>query len=159
MFQQKQLLDHAPRQADEMATHTAIAICPRAILRKSCAISDFRCGSKPVLTATKRHFRVTPSNGHRQYGPVGPVGARKRLMHCSKQGFYWSPHRRAQRRRDNKAERRGGFEIDDRPVGILSVVVSARLLAARPLRYCRRCRSCDIRPRCPDRNSSVRPPS
>jgi hypothetical protein len=32
-------------------------------------------GSKPVLTAPNRDFRVTPSNGHHQVGPVGPVRA------------------------------------------------------------------------------------
>ena len=33
-------------------------------------------GLGPVLTASKRHFRSTPNNGHHQTGPVGPFGAR-----------------------------------------------------------------------------------
>src|SRR6266849_5741365 len=40
--------------------------------------AEDRFGSKTVLTAPKRHFRVTPRNGHRQNGPVGPVRANKR---------------------------------------------------------------------------------
>jgi hypothetical protein len=39
------------------------------------ADANVRLGSKPVLTAPKRHFRSTPANGHRQTGPVGPVRA------------------------------------------------------------------------------------
>ena len=35
-------------------------------------------GSKTVLTAPKRHFCFNPINGHRQTGPVGPVGANSR---------------------------------------------------------------------------------
>ena len=38
--------------------------------------ADFRDGSKPVLTAPKRHFRSAPINGHRQIGPAGPLGAK-----------------------------------------------------------------------------------
>src|ERR1035441_3798607 len=33
---------------------------------------------KTVLTAPKRHFCFNPINGHRQTGPVGPVGANSR---------------------------------------------------------------------------------
>ena len=47
-------------------------------------------GSKPVLTAPKRHFRSTPLNGHRETGPVGPVGANKQHRGCK-------PHRRVQK--------------------------------------------------------------
>ena len=36
---------------------------------------DFRSGSKTVLTAPNRDFRVTPSNGHPLVDPVGPVRA------------------------------------------------------------------------------------
>jgi hypothetical protein len=38
-------------------------------------IIDFRVGSTTVLAAPKRHFRSATINGHRQTGPVGPVGA------------------------------------------------------------------------------------
>jgi hypothetical protein len=31
---------------------------------------NVRLGSRTVLTALKRHFRVTPRNGHHQVGPV-----------------------------------------------------------------------------------------
>jgi len=40
---------------------------------------DFRSGSKTVLTAPNRDFRVTPSNGHHQVDPVGPVRANNGL--------------------------------------------------------------------------------
>ena len=37
-------------------------------------------GPKPVLTASKRHFRSTPNNGHHQTGPAGPFRAKNGLM-------------------------------------------------------------------------------
>jgi len=37
-------------------------------------------GSKTVLTAPKRHFRVTPRNGHRQAVPACPKSANMRLF-------------------------------------------------------------------------------
>ncbi len=38
-------------------------------------LRNVRCGSKTVLTASKRRFRLTPINGHRQTGAVGPFRA------------------------------------------------------------------------------------
>ena len=35
-------------------------------------------GPKPVLTASKRHFRSTPNNGHHQTGPAGPFSANRK---------------------------------------------------------------------------------
>jgi uncharacterized protein YjiS (DUF1127 family) len=40
-----------------------------------CPETDFRQGSKPVLTVPKVDFRSTPINGHHQTGPVGPFRA------------------------------------------------------------------------------------
>ena len=39
-------------------------------------VADVAFGSKTVLTAPKRHVRVTPRNGQHQVGPVGPVHAK-----------------------------------------------------------------------------------
>ena len=45
-------------------------------------------GSKPVLTAPNRDFRVTPSNGHHQVGPVGPVRAMCGRLRVGKDFFH-----------------------------------------------------------------------
>jgi len=49
-----------------------------------CDGADVRLGSKAALTAPKRHFRITPRNGHHQVGRVSPIGANRR--HPNKRG-------------------------------------------------------------------------